>query len=452
MATELSLSRLILIMGDKGCTRLYVKNLAPNDNTKNQPYFGSDFESINIIPTQNIYVDEGTHGKTFKARLDFYWLDEDGKAWEAPEAKLILYPQYPEVRFSGFLLGCNPHKRPSDLFRPRKAGQSMLPNRLLFMGITEGRKIYGYVVPLDSSLGREFQAAGLFNSIGVFQDASLLLSKDSISTRDVLLKRLLEVHQKDWIESKQLQADGSIIGCNAPNCGGYTLEAELGIVPNGYSEPDFMGWEVKQHSVSNFDNLEKKMQAGVITLMTPEPGAGYYRDHGVIAFVRKFGYADKMGRPDRYNFGGIHRASVQQILTGLTLTLDGYDAQAGKITNAQGGIVLYDSLNVPAAVWRFSDLMSHWNRKHAQAVYVPSMKMSESLKLYYRYGNLVRLGEGTDFLRFLNCVASGTVYYDPGIKVENISTKPRTKRRSQFRIQSKEIAALYNKLTIEILQ
>jgi hypothetical protein len=29
------------------------------------------------------------------------------------------------------------------------------------------------------------------------------------------------------------------------NCGGYTLEAELGATPNGYSEPDFMGWEIK---------------------------------------------------------------------------------------------------------------------------------------------------------------------------------------------------------------
>jgi hypothetical protein len=42
------------------------------------------------------------------------------------------------------------------------------------------------------------------------------------------------------------------MACEAPNCGGYTLEAELGITPNGYSEPDFLGWEVKQFGVANF--------------------------------------------------------------------------------------------------------------------------------------------------------------------------------------------------------
>ena len=452
MSIDLSLTRLIQILNEKNCTHLYVKNLAPNDNNKNQPYFGPGFESINIIPTQGIYVDDSTHETTFKAKLDFYWLDNDGNHWQAPHTKLILYPQYPEVRFSGFLKGCNQKKRPSDLFKPREGGQSMLPKRLLFMGTTEDGKIYGYVVPSDSALGKEFQEAGIFAHIGVFQDASPLLLKGLVNIKEVLLERLLDVHQKDWIQSKRLRNDGTITDCKAPNCGGYTLEAELGIVPNGYSEPDFMGWEIKQHQVASFTSLEKQLQAGVITLMTPEPTAGYYKEQGVVEFVRKYGYKDKHGRPDRYNFGGIHKANVLQALTGLTLSLDGYDAAAEKITSTQGGIVLYDSTHAPAAVWRFADLMSHWNRKHAQAVYIPSIIMRADLKTYYKYGNLVRLGEGTDFLRFLSCVAQGTVYYDPGVKVEDMSTRPRTKRRSQFRIKSKEIEKLYNKLTLETLK
>jgi hypothetical protein len=95
--------------------------------------------------------------------------------------------------------------------------------------------------------------------------------------------------------------------------------------------------------------------------------------------------------------------------------------------------------------------MNHWNRKHAQAVYVPSLSQRAGELNEYRYGELVRMGEGTDFLRFLRCVAAGIVYYDPGIKVEHASTRPRPKRRNQFRVKSKDIGTLYDKLTVESL-
>jgi hypothetical protein len=100
-----------------------------------------------------------------------------------------------------------------------------------------------------------------------------------------------------------------------------TLEAELGIPKNSDAEPDFLGWEVTQHAVSNFDRVE----AGTITLMTPEPTGGYYRENGVEAFVRKFGYADKLGRADRLNFGGIHKVGARHETTHLTMRLTGYN-------------------------------------------------------------------------------------------------------------------------------
>jgi hypothetical protein len=44
----------------------------------------------------------------------------------------------------------------------------------------------------------------------------------------------------------------------------------------------------------------------------------------------------------------------------------------------------------------------------------------------------------------LNALASGTVYYDPGIKLEGASSdSPHSKPRSQFRIASKNIGAIY---------
>ena len=67
--------------------------------------------------------------------------------------------------------------------------------------------------------------------------------------------------------------------------------------------------------------------------MTPEPTGGYYRAHGAEDFVRTFGYPDKNGKPDRLNFGGVHKFGQRQALTGLIMELDGFDVQTGKIND-----------------------------------------------------------------------------------------------------------------------
>lgn len=182
--------------------------------------------------------------------------------------------------------------------------------------------------------------------------------------------------------------------------------------------------------------------------MTPEPTGGYYKTAGVESFVRKYGYPDMTGqanREDRLNFGGIHRVGSYHPRTGLAINLKGFDIHAGKIRDATGGIALINRNGDEAAVWHFTDIMQHWNRKHAQAVYIPSIS-NKIPDLSYSYGNIIRLGLGTDFLLYLKALASGQVYYDPGIKLENASTAPRTKRRSQFRIKSADLPALYHEM------
>jgi len=62
---------------------------------------------------------------------------------------------------------------------------------------------------------------------------------------------------------------------------------------------------------------------------------------------------------------------------------------------------------------------------------------------HYLYGKDVLLGLGTEFHMFLQQMAIGNIYYDPGIKVENISKTPKTKKRSQFRIKSAFLPNLY---------
>ncbi|MFZ4441095.1 MAG: MvaI/BcnI family restriction endonuclease [Syntrophales bacterium] len=188
--------------------------------------------------------------------------------------------------------------------------------------------------------------------------------------------------------------------------------------------------------------------------MTLEPTGGYYKTAGVEAFIRKYGYPDmtgQAGREDRLNFGGIHRIDSYHERTGLSIILIGYDREAGKIRDATGGIALMNLNGEEAAVWRYTEIMRHWNRKHAQAVYIPSMS-KKIPDLRYRYGNLVRLGMGTDFLLYLKAISAGHIYYDPGIKLENASTVPRTKRRSQFRIKSTYLPTLYHEMkTVDLL-
>ena len=433
-----SLRSLEQILAAKDVDRLFVKKMSPNDNSKNQVYLGGNFEVLNIIPNKGVYTDDGREGSKrdrFKADITFFWIDANGSIYPAPSAQLILYPKYPEVRMSGFLQKCE--KAPSAMMQSRAEG------RLLFIGICRDGSIIGHVTSPDNPIRKQIDALKDLEPSGVFLGVPFRDTQVS-DTRTGLLRALKSIHTAGWINSARLGADGKLVPCNSSNCGGYTLEARLGVKPNGYSEPDFLGWEVKQHGVTSF---AKPHSGSPITLMTPEPTGGIYRDKGVEAFLRKFGYADRSGRAGRddwINFGGVYKFGKLVPLTKLTLQMPGYDHESGKITDPEGGLTLVGPKGEEAATWHYADMMRHWNRKHARAVYVPSMGEIEPQRRY-KYGNLVELGIGTDFLRFLAAVAQGKVYYDPGIKLENASSpKPVSKRRSQFRIKPSELKHLYH--------
>jgi hypothetical protein len=61
---------------------------------------------------------------------------------------------------------------------------------------------------------------------------------------------------------------------------------------------------------------------------------------GLESFIREFGYPDKMGGVDRLNFGGVHKVGERHAITGLTLTLVGFDPTDGKILTKSAGISL----------------------------------------------------------------------------------------------------------------
>lgn len=427
----MNLENLKSVFTNSGCTEIYVKRLAPNDNSKNQVYLAGSFDVLNIFPLSDIQTVEAGDWKKerFKAKLRFSWIDDNGIKTPAPNAQLILYPKYPEVRFSGFLLGCK--NGPTELMTSR------LNDRFLFLSVTKTGEILGYVSSPSSTITHEFLSLKSMPSLGVF---SIIEITSHQTNKAILLNELKRIHNLNWITSKRLDSKGSILNCKAPNCGGYTLEAELGITPNGYSEPDFMGWEIKQFGVKNFTSLS----SSIITLMTPEPTDGLYKTMGTEYFIRTYGYPDKKGRADRMNFGGIHKAGTRHETTNLKLHLIGFDTENGKIRNVNGKIALIDQDENEAASWSFASLLLHWNRKHDKACYVPSISKVNGARKYM-FSNSVILGTGTDFQLFLNQMSKGNIYYDPGIKLENISTAPKIKKRSQFRIKSKYLSNLYRK-------
>lgn len=423
------IAHLLARLKELGAVRAFCKPLAENDNSKQQIYLGGNLDVVQMFPFQKIESTQNGRDSTYKAKLDFVWVDSNTTE-RATGAQLILYPQYPEVRLSGFLRGCK--HAPNEQLRPVPADHRRFNNgpdgRILFFGITSTGETLAHLAPSNSPLAREFrhrQTKGDFLQESVFFNLPLL----ERGSKAILLEKLAEIRDFGWQPSVSLSNSG-IKPYKARNGGGYTLEALLGIIRNGRSEPDFMGWEVKAFSSDR------------ITLMTPEPDGGMYGEQGAKAFVREFGHAT--GNDTLY-FTGTHRVDARNETTKLTLAVRGFNPTRKVIEDVDGAIELLSDAGHCVAAWSFGQLMVHWNRKHAQAAYVPYESEKDKAKpAAYRYFSPALMGEGTDFNRYLAALCGGLVIFDPGSKVMQASTEKSTvKARSQFRMSKRHLGELY---------
>ena len=450
---ELSVSSLVKIFKNKNVIHIYYKLLSSNDNSKNQPYLAGHLTDLGFIPTGDISETKTSSRKNnnpkrqikYTAALDYSWITSEGGIYKAPDAKLIYYPQYPEVRLSGFVAKCGFDM--NGWMDPGKKGRA--EGRILFFGVTKSKKILAYLAVPDSRIAKEIIDYPSVDITGVLKELIEKTQSKEASSKDILLQELRRIHLLNWIGGKKLSGDGIVSSHSASNAGGTTLEAELGIEQNGYAGPDFMGWEVKQFGVTRCELINSKP----LTLMTPEPDGGYYTDYGYKAFMQKYGYQNAK-IADRLDFTGRHVAGKICEKTGLMLVTQGFDSENKVITDAAGCIALLDKNGNSASQWSFAKLLGHWKRKHAKAVYIPSLSRKEAdNSKSYSYCNNIRLFEGTTFPRLLHAISKSHVYYDPGINLKNISTKPKIKKRSQFRIKSKELSHLYeNQSDIDILE
>ncbi|MFH0133504.1 MvaI/BcnI family restriction endonuclease [Variovorax sp. VaC1] len=420
------------VMRKHGATRIFFKLLSNNDNSKQQIYFGGDFDVLRIIPHGEMSGEVSSRdGTVFKAPLNLSWLPSDlvGSSCPAPGAQLIFYPRYPEVRMSGFLRGCPiapNHLMHAPTFEERAL--RIFKPRCLILGVCSNDRILAFAGAWDSDLSRDAVARiedeNANNIASVFYELQPPLQNSRLE----LINRLRLIYQSGAIPSQKMGPSGVALPYAARNGAGYTLESKFGIIPNGSSEPDFMGWELKAHS------------GAAVTLMTPEPDVGSYRDD-LGQFLTSYGRSSDVRR----DFTGRHQTGIICKTTSLILQMEGYDPHRVEITDPNGGLFLRDHAGKLAAGWTFKKLVGHWSKKHAQTAYVTYKKSAAAGENFYSYGPQILLGEGAELQTFLRALYSGSIYYDPGIKQTFEGTEWRSKKRNQFRVGWKNVGGLYRK-------
>lgn len=414
-------------MFTNGANRVLVKRLANNDNSKNQIYLGSDFDVIRIIPSGEMHsAGVSKKGPIFKAHLNLFWLDTSGNLEQAKHSQIILYPNYPETRMSGFLKGCT--LSPSHLMQPptpQQRKQRAEKQRFLILGVSE-KIVLAYCTEWDDPLSEELNQA--IDNDKLLKVATVFYEyvQPGKSTQQKLVEKLHAIYLSGEIESCRLNKQGVMQPYTALNGAGYTLEAQFGITPNGCSDPDFFDWELKAHSGS------------VVTLMTPEPNIGSYLDD-LETFLRQYGTRKTT---DRLDFASKHLVGNFNIKTALTMYLDGYDPVSKGITDPSGGLFLKNASGEIVAGWSFDKIIDHWKKKHSNTCFVSYTVRKSSLN-YYQFGPEITLGKGTSLDRFLEALYTSVIYYDPGINMKFNGQTWKPKKRNQFRVKWNNISLLY---------
>ena len=433
-----------------GAESIWVKRLVANNNSKQQIFLGNDPSDLAFLPLGTPWYRTPKSQKKkagsplIRIPVPWRWVTPDGE-FDAPNANMCFYPQYPEVRFSGFLQGCK--EGPSELMGESKRGHE--EGRCLFFGTVKNTdEGMGHVVALV--VGAPSPAARYVMDMPTFKKGHIcpvvFQGQRKPGEFSILEKALLGVIGKKIIPWR-LRNDGSIDKPYiAPNAPGLTLEAELGVGENAIPGPDFDIWELKAIKQSS---LERRSNHRV-TLFTPQPDTGWITGQSQADFVLRYGHisgTDENGNPNEYYFtsGDINRPSENKDGAKLNLQLVGFtDA---KNFDPNGMIALYDKQTGElAAGWSYLKLLEHWQRKHNRAAYVPYLREKNDGKTTVEFGPLVTLGISTSFGLFLQAFQDGKVIYDPGDKITLKDGKWTPHSRSQFRINLNDISAIYQEV------
>ena len=440
---------------DHGVSTVYIKQLAPKqDNDKNQIYLArqkgaNPFALVErILPLTFGNRASSTSSAKRKSRagspilegtVPWNWIDRDGTPHPAPNTRAIFYLQFPEIRLSGFLKGCD--EAPNSL---RRSELSKYGCRALAFGTGTSGEVYGLVLT-------ELEDPTIFSVLPGSRKAAINpagLSKHPINpvfyyfevvpeALNKLLDELRSINKLGWVPSQRLKKKGQTpVPFRGTQGGGFTLEALLGIPSNANKNGDRDGIEIKSFAKAK------------ISLMTPVADGGIQGTLGLLPFLKSYGYANPKD-PTCWNFNGTHHFGKVQAKTKLKMTISGYDKVKGFLgLQTEVMVSLLDQNGVCAASWSYVRLFESWNKKHATAVYVSSEKRHRPddpiHDADYRFGNTIWVCEGTSSKYLLDAIIDGAVVYDPGDTSKSRSTgKP--KSRPQWRVKSiKSLPRLYH--------
>ena len=430
MAGISTIQQLTTLLRGQGVRTAYVKLLSPKqDNDKNQIYLGRGLDGVtNLFPaeievrsaSESVAKRRSSAGKPkLEARIDFAWLGGNGARYDAPNTRIIDYFQYPEVRMSGFLSGCE--DGPPAL---RRRLQADYGQRILVMGTASDGKVVGLVLTArDDALVADFPELPLASSKGVLR----VLTVDGPAGADpaeLLRQELSAIVAGGWHWSR-INRRGVVQPFTGAQGGGYTLEALLGVAANGNKAPDHHGFEIKSFSGSR------------ISLMTPTPDLGFQGRSTFRVFMERFGVPGQKG-DGSLRFTGLHKSGAFNAKTGLGLRVTGYCREDDSFGDAETvAVELYHhETGEVAAGWSLEKLANCWNAKHANALYITFDSRERENGSEYRYASSWVQGRGTDVWRLLRAIDQGIVFYDPA---DTVYADSRPKVRSQWRINASQL-------------
>lgn len=424
------------ILKQHGARDAIIKSLTKNHNDKNQVYSGSDFQPLHpyfdfSFNERTQSVSEKHNGKHLGTSVleavfqNFSWINQRGSAIPARNVKMIIYPQYPEARLSGFQTVEN--TTPTSMTVEFTKANPNVKRYLVLGRKGNGSALGMMLVAPNAHLTEQIQGLGNAPKSRVWKFLDL-----SEGSTEKLKGRLSEAVGKNLLGCR-FDKDGDTIPFNGTQVCGYTLEHACGILPNSDKNGDFEGIELKAHT-------QKK-----VTLFTPEPDLGLYHED-FTSFMTRYGYQDSKGN---YRLTGIHRAGELCQKSGLTLIVKNYDKSASLASQADKDIHvgLYRNEEL-AAGWSLERLLNCWGAKHNEVVYVPASKTpNPSLESFDRgYKHLVQFErdvlwcKNTSADKLLQAIEDGIVFLDPAPKLDPVSPR-NSKRRSQWRVNDISAAA-----------
>lgn len=437
-----------------------LKLLPKNANDKNQIYIASDFgvlyDLFDLTIAERGLSSSETRDVDATVRISeasfnsFCWLKRDGSLVEAKRVKAIVYPQYPEARLSG--LQSIENTMPSSLSVAYTKSNPEARRLLVLARLPLGKCIGIVYLHISSNLESELLVLPGFERARACKRLSIK------QTNSAKLEAKLAKVLGSQLRGCRLDSYGRSLPFSGTQVCGYTLEHELGIIPNSDMDGDLYGIELKTHTQVK------------VTLFTPEPDGGQYA-HDFPEFMKKYGYIDSDGD---YRLTGIHRANVicskskltlrlreKQVLEGIPTWID-YDPTTPLTAKLDAvEVALIDTDNEVAASWSLARLMNCWGAKHNEAVYIQASKTAnpdliEASKGYEHlitFEKIVMWCHETSAERLLAAISDGTIYLDPAPKL-HANNPSKNKRRCQWRVNdiTKAAKVLYSTVEFKEIQ